>query len=107
MPSPRELEPRPSDAESDEDQPQWRGPSRSQKKRDARAVHDLGVLMSKLPPAALRALPLDEEILEALLLSKSLKRTALARQMRRIAKLLRGLDLEPLYKVLRERRLLR
>jgi ribosome-associated protein len=84
--------------------PEWRGPSRSQQKRDARAIFDVGVLLTKLAPSELKRLPLDEAQLEAVLLARSMKRTALARQWRRIAKLLRDGDCDPLMAALRDNR---
>ncbi len=79
------------------------GPSRSQKKRDAKGVFDLGVTLAELPPAQLKKLPLDEELVEALTLCASMKRTARARQLRRIAKMLRAIDRESLMEALGNR----
>ncbi len=89
-------------AEEEDDSPVWRGPSRSQKKRDASRIYDLGVLLSNLKLPQLKRLPIDEELLEAVVLVGQMKRTAQARQLRRVAKLLRDCELQPLVNALRE-----
>lgn len=89
-------------AHGDDDAPVWRGPSRSQKKRDAARIYELGVLLSKLRLPQLKRLPLGEDLLEAIVLVGQMKRTAQARQLRRVAKLLRDSELEPLVTALRD-----
>jgi ribosome-associated protein len=70
----------------------WAGPSRSQKKRDARAVTELGERLVNLSPAALDRLPIDDELRAALDVGQRVQRAARARQLRRIGKLLRDRD---------------
>lgn len=77
-------------------------PSRSQKKREARAVFDLGEVLVKLRPALIRRMPLEDEVREAVLIGQSLTKNARARQLRRIAKLLRAVDTQPLVDALRD-----
>lgn len=84
-----------------DDGPVFSGPSRSQKKREARALFELGQKLSGFGKAELARLPLEEELLEALLLTASMQRTARARQLRRINKLLRSADRTSLIQALR------
>jgi ribosome-associated protein len=67
-------------------------PSRSQLKRDAAEVALLGRRLTELTPGRLAALNLDEELREAVETSYGLRRTALNRQCKRVAKLLRARD---------------
>ncbi len=82
----------------DEGEPQpgashgWAGPSRSQKKRDARAVGDVGAELVRLSAATLKRLPLDDELREAVEACRGMQRAALARQLRFVGKLLRSRD---------------
>lgn len=76
------------------------GPTRGQKKRNARVISDLGQILTELAKPELQNLPLEEELVEAVLLCTTMKRTARARQLRRIAKLLRDADREPLIRAL-------
>jgi len=68
------------------------GPSRSQKKREARAAGDLGVELVRLSAATLARLPLDDELREAVATCRGMRRNALARQLRFLGKLLRSRD---------------
>lgn len=70
----------------------WAGPSRSQKKRDARAVSDIGEALARLSAASLKRLPLDEELRAAVLACRAMQRGARARQLRLLGKLLRARD---------------
>lgn len=63
--------------------------SKSQKKRDALALQDLGRKMIELKPEILRGLPLSEDILKALIAAKPMKMGARKRQIQFIGKLLR------------------
>jgi len=74
----------------------WRRPSRSQLKRDADRVQALALRLVQMKPAELRALGLDAELDEAVVLGRELTKNARSRQLRRIAKLLRGMDSEAL-----------
>lgn len=67
--------------------------SKSQKKRDALALQDLGkFMMSRLKPEAIHALPLPESIQAAVLAGRSMKMGALKRQIQYVGKLLREED---------------
>jgi ribosome-associated protein len=79
----------------------WRHPSRSQKKRDARAVGDLGRLLIKLTRAALKSVPLEDDLRESILLCRDLTKGAHARQLRSIRKQLSDVDLDPIREALR------
>ncbi|MBN2192889.1 MAG: DUF615 domain-containing protein [Polyangiaceae bacterium] len=70
----------------------WAGPSRSQKKRDAREVGDLGAALVRLGPAALKRLPIDDELRDAVGACRGMQRGALARHLRFLGKLLRSRD---------------
>jgi len=70
----------------------WAGPSRSQKKRDARAAGDIGAELVRLSAATLARLPLDEELREAVAACQGMRKNALARQLRFLGKLLRSRD---------------
>ncbi len=63
--------------------------SKSQKKRDALALQDLGRNMIDLKPEVLKKLPLTETIQKAILAGKSMKMGAKKRQVQYIGKLLR------------------
>jgi ribosome-associated protein len=79
----------------------WRGPSRSQKKRDARAVADIGVLLSKLSRSQLAKIPLEDDLREAILSCQNLKKGAYVRQLRYIAQQLNEIELDPIREALR------
>ena len=64
------------------------GKSRSQVKREFRALKDLGIQLAGLSKGELRALPLSEETRAALLAAKGMTRTALQRQYRYLSSLL-------------------
>ncbi len=93
------VDPEPPD---DSGEPQRTRPSRSQKKREARVVFDLGEVLVKLRPAALKLLPLDDELREAVVFGQTLTKNARARHLRRIAKLLRSSDTQALTEALRD-----
>jgi len=62
--------------------------SRSQVKREFRALKDLGIQLARLSKGELRALPLSEETRDAVLAAKGMTRTALQRQYRYLSSLL-------------------
>jgi len=70
--------------------------SRSQKKRDAAALGDIGLRLVGMHEAELAALPLDEELRREIQVCRSLTKNARSRQLRLIAKLLREGDAAPL-----------
>ena len=62
--------------------------SRSQVKREFRALKDLGIQLAELSKGELRAMPLSEETRDAVLAAKGMTRTALQRQYRHLSSLL-------------------
>jgi ribosomal 50S subunit-associated protein YjgA (DUF615 family) len=62
--------------------------SRSQIKREFRELKDLGIEPAGLSKGQLRAIPLSEGTLEAVLAAKGMTRTALQRQYRYLSSLL-------------------
>ncbi len=81
-------------------------PSKSQRKRDSTELQSLGAELVELPEAAFRALPLPEDLHEAM---REYRRTrsheGRRRQMQYIGKLMRGVDPEPLREALARARL--
>lgn len=71
--------------------------SKSELKRDSKALQELGSEIVKLPEAQLARIPLPDNILEAIQLARSIKaRGGLKRQLQYIGKLLRNVDAEPI-----------
>jgi len=62
--------------------------SRSQVKREFRALKDLGIQLAGLSKGHLRAIPMSEDTRDALLAAKRMTRTALQRQYRHLISLL-------------------
>lgn len=93
---PGRSDPLPDSPVDEEGNPIWAGPSRSQVRREASAVSQLALRLTKLPRTRLGTLGLDDEICEAVVLAERLTKNALARHMRLIAKLLRDLPQERL-----------
>jgi ribosome-associated protein len=76
-------------------------PSRSARKRHALALQELGVRLTRLPDSQLQALPLSEELLDAVLQARRLRsRAALARQQQYIGRLMRQIDPVPIEQAL-------
>jgi ribosome-associated protein len=76
-------------------------PSRSARKRHALALQKLGVRLTRLPDTQLQALPLPEELLDAVLEARRLRsRAALARQQQYIGRLMRQIDPAPIEQAL-------
>ena len=67
-------------------------PSRSQKKRDARATEPLALRLVKLSPGRLKGLDLDPQLHDAVLACQRLGRGARQRQIKRIMSLLHHED---------------
>jgi ribosome-associated protein len=79
-------------------------PSKSARKREADAAQDLGTKLIDLKEADLRALNLDEKLLDAILLAKRItSRGGLARQRQYIGKLMRDVDPAPIEAAFQER----
>ena len=79
-----------SDAALPEQEP---SPSRSAKKRHARALQELGMQFARLEPSVLSKLNLPPELLEALTMYAAITdREGSRRQMQYIGRLMRGID---------------
>ncbi len=76
-------------------------PSKSQRKRDAQRLFDLGIELSRLNAAQLADLPLSEPLRAAIQNTRRVKsHVARKRQQQYLAKLLRQTDAEPLFAAL-------
>jgi ribosome-associated protein len=76
---------------------EYRGPSKSMRKRDAAAAQDLGTRLIALRESELTALNLPETLYDAILLAKRISsRGGLARQRQYIGKLMREIDPAPI-----------
>lgn len=76
---------------------EFRGPSKSARKREATAAQDLGTRLIALRESDLAALELPERLHDAILLAKRItSRGGLARQRQYIGKLMRDLDPAPI-----------
>ena len=71
------------------------GPSKSQKKRDAKALQDLGVDIMAQKVDFIRDLDLPAELAQALLDGQTMERGARKRQIKYIGRLLRDIDVAP------------
>ena len=92
--------------DDDPDEERFDGPSRSQRKRDAADLKDLGDELVALGPAELDALPLDEKLRDAIDLAKRITaHGGAARQRQLIGKLLRRSDVTALRAVIAGRAL--
>ena len=88
----------------DDEFPEDEAPSRSARKRQTQDVTDLGWQLVGLPEADLAAMPLPEDVLEAVLTARRISaHGALARQRLYIGKLLRRVDVEPIRDALERR----
>lgn len=86
-----------TDDEAEAAAEQYDGPSKSQRKRDASALQDLGVALTALPEAELDLLPLPEKLRDAIDLAKRItSHGALFRQRQFIGKLMRNIDTAPI-----------
>jgi ribosome-associated protein len=83
---------------------EW-GPSKSQRKRDADRLQELGESLIALKPAELAALPLPESLFDAVSLAQRISaHGGLYRQKQLIGKLMRNLDVEPIAAAINARR---
>lgn len=73
--------------------------SKSQLKRESQALQDLGKKLSHLNSEQLAKIPLDEKMKDAIALAHRLvnKRGALKRHYQYIGKILRNIDVEPIF----------
>jgi ribosome-associated protein len=95
-------------AARDEDPEPNEPPSKSQRKRDAEDLKDLGDELVALPAADLEALPLAEKLRDAIDLARRITaHGAAARQRQLIGKILRKVDVEEIRAALEARALAR
>lgn len=88
--------------QTDPDQP---APSKSQRKRDARALFELGRELVGLNEATLSTMPLPEKLREAIEEARAINaHIARKRQLQFIGGLLRNIDAEPIRDALEQRR---
>ncbi len=93
-------------AERDEDPGPIEPPSKSQRKRDAEDLKDLGDELVALPAADLEALPLAEKLRDAIDLARRITaHGAAARQRQLIGKILRKVDVDEIRAALASRAL--
>ncbi|MGT3279516.1 ribosome biogenesis factor YjgA [Yersinia enterocolitica] len=82
----------PEDKNDDDDEIIW--VSKSEIKRDAEALKDLGTELVELGKNALEKIPLDEDLLAAVVLAQKIKKEGRRRQIQLIGKMLRARDVE-------------
>ncbi|MFZ7240165.1 ribosome biogenesis factor YjgA [Avibacterium avium] len=84
----------------DEEQEEIIWVSKSEIKRDAEALKQLGEKLVNLTKTNLEKIPLEENILDAIALAQRLQKEAKRRQLQYIGKLLRQVDSEPIQEAL-------
>ncbi|MFL4556832.1 ribosome biogenesis factor YjgA [Yersinia kristensenii] len=84
----------PEDKNDDDEEIIW--VSKSEIKRDAEALKDLGTELVELGKNALEKIPLDEDLLAAVELAQKIKKEGRRRQIQLIGKMLRARDVEPI-----------
>ncbi|THA06584.1 ribosome biogenesis factor YjgA [Rodentibacter pneumotropicus] len=84
----------------DEEQEEIIWVSKSEIKRDAEELKQLGEKLVNLTKTNLTKVPLDDSLLEAVELAQRLQKEARRRQLQYIGKLLRGIDVEPIREAL-------
>lgn len=92
-----------ADEEAPGEEPEYERPSRSARKRHAESLQRLGERLLALPAQKLQRCGLPQELLEALLEARTLRsRSAHARARQYIGRLMRGIDPEPIERILAE-----
>lgn len=84
----------PENQNEDDDEIIW--VSKSEIKRDAEALKDLGTELTELGKNALERIPLDEDLRAAIELAQKIKKEGRRRQIQLIGKMLRARDVEPI-----------
>ena len=84
----------------DEDQEEMIWVSKSEIKRDAEDLKQLGEKLVNLTKANLTKVPLDDSLKDAIELAQRLQKEARRRQLQYIGKLLRSIDAEPIREAL-------
>ncbi len=86
------------------DEEESRRPNKSQLKREAEALFDLGKRLAELEKSTLQSLELPNELASAIDAAKEIRsNNALKRQFKLIGKMLRSIDTEELKKLIEER----
>ena len=80
------------DTDADADRELDERPSKSQRTREMKELHGLGKRLVGLPAPVLRTLPMTETLLDAVMVGKKVKRSALRRQLLYIEGVLRTAD---------------
>jgi ribosome-associated protein len=76
-------------------------PSKSQRKREARALFELGRTLVEMPPARLASVPLDDDIRGAIEFTRGVTaHVARKRELQHLAKRLRRIDAQPIREAL-------
>jgi ribosome-associated protein len=88
----------PENENEDDDEIIW--VSKSEIKRDAEALKDLGAEMVDLGKNALDRIPLDEDLRAAIELAQKIKKEGRRRQLQLIGKMLRQRDVDPIRQAL-------
>lgn len=84
-----------------DDEPQYDGPSKSQRKRDSHALQDIGTQLVELSAAQLKRIDMPENLRIAIEeTQRTRSREGLRRQMQFIGKVMRGIDTAPLVEAL-------
>ena len=87
--------------QADFDQEEPLGPSRSQLKREAEALQDLGAELVKLKTSQLETIPMPERLRDAVMEARRIKsHGALRRQMQFVGKVMREVEAEPIREAL-------
>ncbi len=98
MPRHRHVNPEPAPVSTAYDRP-----SKSARKRAAQDAQSLGAKLVEMPEQRLRELPLGESLLEEIMAARAIKtHGGRARQLQLIGKLMRDIDLLPIYAALAE-----
>ncbi|WP_279025676.1 ribosome biogenesis factor YjgA [Gibbsiella quercinecans] len=84
----------PGSEDEDDDEIIW--VSKSEIKRDAQALKDLGVELVELGKNALERIPMDDDLRAAVELAQKIKKEGRRRQLQLIGKMLRARDVEPI-----------
>ncbi len=95
-----EIDPFDDEQDDQDDAPEEWGPSRSQQKRDHKALRDLVRALVALPPATLNKLPVEPALCEQLIAAKQLVPKALNREVRYLTRQLVDADPEALQAVI-------
>ena len=84
-----------------DDEPQYDGPSKSQRKRDSHALQDIGTQLVELSAAQLKRIDMPENLRIAITeAQRTRSHEGLRRQMQYVGKVMRGIDTAPLTEAL-------